>query len=110
MRVGLAGVTLLALGLGTTSGTAEELSTHFEGAVRVGLGIPIGNAIGETTRSPSGTPLSDLVAWTVPIELELGARVGPAFVGGYFSYGFGKAGSALDTGTGRSASNVRFGF
>src|SRR5262245_37371150 len=91
MRVGLAGVTLLTLGLGATPATAEELSAHFEGAVRVGLGIPIGNAVGETTRSPSGTALSDLVAWTVPVELELGARVGPAFVGGYVSYGFGKA-------------------
>jgi hypothetical protein len=110
MRVGLAGVTLLVLGLGATPTTAEELPTRFEAAVRTGLGIPIGNAVGETTRSPQGTALSDLVAWTVPIELEVGARVGPAFVGGYVSYGFGKAGSALDTGTGRSASNVRFGF
>lgn len=110
MRVGFAGVTLLVLGLGATPATAEELSAHFEGAVRVGLGIPIGNAVGETTRSPSGTALSDLVAWTVPVELELGARVGPAFVGGYVSYGFGKAGNALEGGTGRSATNVRFGF
>src|SRR5262249_9588965 len=29
MRVGLAGVTLLVLGLGPTSATAEELSAHF---------------------------------------------------------------------------------
>jgi hypothetical protein len=110
MRVGLAGATLLALCLCATPASSEELSTHFEAAVRAGMGIPIGNAVGDTTRSPNGTALSDLVAWTVPIELELGARVGPAFVGGYVSYGFGKAGSALEGGSGRSASNVRFGF
>ncbi len=110
MRMGLSGATLLALCLVASPGSAEELPTRFEAAVRTAVGIPIGNATGETTRTPGGTPLTDLVSWTVPLELELGARIGPAFVGGYVSYAFGKAGSALETGTGRSANNVRFGF
>jgi hypothetical protein len=112
MRPGLPAATLLALGLGLAAGgaVAEELPTRFEAAVRAGVGIPIGNAVGDTTRSPGGTSLGDLVAWSIPLQLELGARVGPAFVGGYVSYAFGKAGSALEAGTSRSASNVRFGF
>ena len=109
MRMGLAGA-LLALCLAATPVTAEELPTRFEAAVRAAVGIPIGNATGMTTQAPNGVSLSDLVAWTVPLELELGARIGPAFVGGYVTYAFGKAGSALEGGTSRSASNVRFGF
>ena len=110
MRMGLAGAPLLALCLAATPVTAEELPTRFEAAVRAGVGIPIGNATGASTGALNGVSLSDLVAWTVPLELELGARIGPAFVGGYVSYAFGKAGSALEGGTSRSASNVRFGF
>jgi hypothetical protein len=109
MRNGLAGALLLLPWLAAPAG-AEELPTRFEAAVRAGVGIPIGNAVGETTRSPSGLSLSDLVAWSVPLELELGARIGPAFVGGYASYAFAKTGSALEVGTARSASNVRIGF
>ena len=110
MRMGLAAAPLLALCLAATPVTAEELPTRFEAAVRAGVGIPIGNATGASTGATNGVSLSDLVAWTVPLELELGARIGPAFVGGYVSYAFGKAGSALEGGTSRSASNVRFGF
>jgi hypothetical protein len=110
MRMGLAGAPLLALCLAATPVTAEELPTRFEAATRVAVGFPIGNATGATTRTPGGTSVADLVAWSVPLELELGARIGPAFVGGYVSYGFGKAGSALEGGTSRSASNVRVGF
>ena len=108
--MGLAGAPLLALCLAATPVTAEELPTRFEAATRVAVGFPIGNATGATTRTPGGTSVADLVAWSVPLELELGARIGPAFVGGYVSYGFGKAGSALEGGTSRSASNVRVGF
>ena len=110
MRIGPAGAPLLALCLAATPVTAEELPTRFEAATRVAVGFPIGNATGATTRTPDGTSLADLVAWSVPLELELGARIGPAFVGGYVSYAFAKAGSALEGGTSRSASNVRFGF
>jgi len=110
MRTGLAGAPLLALCLAATPATAEELPTRFEAAARVAVAFPIGNATGDTARTPNGTSLADLVAWAVPLELELGARIGPAFVGGYVSYAFGRAGSALEGGTSRSASNVRFGF
>ena len=110
MRMGLAGAPLLALCLAATPVTAEELPTRFEAAVRAAAGFPIGSATGETTLKPNGTPLADLMSWSVPLELELGARIGPAFVGGYVSYAFAKAGSALEAGTSRSASNVRFGF
>jgi len=89
MRVGLSGATLM-LCLVASPGSAEELPTRFEAAVRTAVGIPIGNATGETTRTPGGTPLADLVSWTVPLELELGARIGPAFVGGYVSYASGR--------------------
>ncbi|HZJ54442.1 MAG TPA: hypothetical protein VFD38_09925 [Myxococcaceae bacterium] len=110
MGTGLAAAPLLALCLAASPVTAEELPTRFEAAVRTAVGIPIGNATGETPRSPTGTHLADLVSWTVPLELELGARIGPVFVGGYVSYAFGKPGSALESGTARSANNVRFGF
>lgn len=110
MRIGLARAPLLALSLGATGVSAEELPTRFEAAARVGMGIPIGNAVGSTQNTPNGTSLGDLVAWTVPLQLDIGARIGPAFVGGYLAYAFGKTGSALDTGTARSASDVRVGF
>ena len=110
MRFGLARAPLLALCLAATATSAEELPTRFEAAARVGMGIPIGNAVGSTQNAPNGTSLADLVAWTVPLQLDIGARIGPAFVGGYLAYAFGKTGSALDTGSGRSASDVRVGF
>jgi len=110
MRIGLARAPLLALCLVATGASAEELPTRFEAAARVGMGIPIGNAVGSTQAAPNGTSLADLVAWTVPLQLDIGARIGPAFVGGYLAYAFGKTGSALDTGSGRSASDVRVGF
>ena len=110
MRKALAGAPLLALCLVATPVTAEELPIRFEAAARVAAGFPIGNATGATSLKPDGTGPGDLVSWSVPLELELGARIGPAFVGGYVSYAFGKAGSALDFGTSRSASNVRLGF
>ncbi len=110
MRTGLGGAPLLAVCLAAGPVTAEELPTRFEAGVRAGVGIPIGNASGETTRAPSGTSLADLVAWTAPLQLDIGARLGPAFVGAYVSYAFGKAGTLLDQGAARSASDVRLGF
>src|SRR5262249_59360468 len=94
MRRGPAGAPLLALCLAATPVTAEELPTRFEAAARVAVGIPIGNATGGTPSAPNGTSLADLVAWTVPLELELGARIGPAFVGGGVSPRGGGGGRA----------------
>lgn len=101
---------MLAFALTATAARAEELPTRFEAGVRVGLGFPIGNAAGSTLTAPNGTSLADLVAWTVPLQLELGARIGPVFVGGYGSYAFGKAGSLFEGASSRSASDVRLGF
>jgi len=110
MRNGLAGALLLTVALTASAVRAEELPTRFEAGVRAGIGFPIGNAVGSTTTSPNGTSLADLVAWTVPLQLELGARIGPVFVGGYGSYAFGKAGSLFEGASSRSASDVRIGF
>ena len=109
MRIGIAGP-LAALWLIATSARAEELPAHFEAGLRAALGLPIGNAIGPRADAPTGTSLSDLVAWAVPLQLDAGARVGPVFVGVYLSYAFGKPGSAFDTANGRSANDVRVGF
>lgn len=110
MRIGIA-APLLALWLTATSARAEEtLPVHFEAGVRAAVGFAIGNAVGPRADAPAGTPLSDLVAWSVPLQVEAGARVGPVFVGGYLSWAYGKPGSAFDGESARSASDVRFGF
>jgi hypothetical protein len=109
MRNGIAGP-LLVLWLIATSARAEELPAHFEVGVRAGLGLPIGNAVGPRQDAPAGTSLSSLVAWTVPLQLDAGARVGPVFVGLYLTYAFGHPGSAFDTANTRSANDVRVGF
>ena len=111
MRIGLAGAASLALTLATASARAEEqLPVRFEAGVRVGMALPIGNATGPSQNSPQGTSLADLVAWTVPLQLDIGARIGPVFVGGRAAYAFGKTGSSFDGASSRSASNVRAGF
>ena len=111
MRIGLAGAASLALILVTASARAEEqLPVRFEAGARVGIGLPIGKAAGASQNSPQGTSLGDLVAWTVPLQLDVGARIGPVFVGGRASYAFGKTGSSFDAASSRSASDVRVGF
>lgn len=89
--------------LGAASAGAEELRTSFEAGVRVGLAFPLGDI-------QQDSALVDSIAWSVPLQIEAGARIGPAFVGGYFSYAFGKAGSRLDGLSSKSASDVRVGF
>lgn len=89
--------------LGTASAGAEELRTSFEAGVRVGLAFPLGDI-------SEGNALVDSIAWSVPLQIEAGARIGPAFVGGYLSYAFGKAGSKLDALSSKSSSDVRMGF
>ncbi|HSP19902.1 MAG TPA: hypothetical protein VLQ79_10320 [Myxococcaceae bacterium] len=110
MRIGIAGP-LLVLWLTSTSARAEEmLPVHFEAGLRAGVAFPIGNAVGPRTDAPAGTPLSDLVSWGLPLQLDAGARVGPVFVGGYLSWAYGKPGRAFTGATSPSASDVRFGF
>jgi len=111
MRIGLAGAPLLALSLVAAPARSEEqLPVHFEAGVRAGLALPIGNAAGASGSNPAGTSLADLVAWTVPLQLDVGARIGPVFVGGRASYAFGKTGSSFEGASARSASDVRAGF
>ena len=82
---------------------ADELRTSFEAGVRVGLAFPVGDIAQDSA-------LVDSIAWSVPLQIDAGARIGPAFVGGYFSYAFGKAGNKLDNLSSKSASDVRVGF
>jgi hypothetical protein len=89
--------------LGAASAGAEELRTSFEAGIRAGLAFPLGDI-------QQDQALVDYIAWSVPLQIEAGARIGPAFVGGYFSYAFGKAGSKLDGLASKSSSDVRMGF
>jgi hypothetical protein len=93
----------LAVCLGVAPAGGEELRTSFEAGVRVGLAFPLGDIAQDAA-------LVDSIAWSVPLQIDAGARIGPAFVGGYFSYAFGKAGSKLDGLASKSASDVRVGF
>jgi hypothetical protein len=66
-------------------------ATHFEAALRVGVGVPLGSAYQTTTGTD--VSLGDWTSFTIPVQLDLGVRLGGSwFLGGYFSYGF--AGSA----------------
>lgn len=110
MRIGLAGAPLLAVLLAAAPASAEELQTRFEAGVRAGMGVPIGNAVGARQGASGGTSLADLVSWKAPLQLDLGARIGPVFVGGYVAYAFGKTGGAFDSANAHSVNDVRFGF
>jgi hypothetical protein len=82
----------------------DELKTSFEAGIRAGFAFPVGDIAGESS-------LSDTISWSVPLQLDAGARIGPAFVGGYLSYAFGKLGSIIACGSGScSVSDVRVGF
>ena len=75
----------------TSTGEYDPNATHFEAAVRVGIGIPLGSAY--QTTGGTDVSLGDWSSFTIPIQLDLGVRLGGSwFLGGYFSYGF--AGSA----------------
>jgi hypothetical protein len=73
------------------SAAPDPNAPHFEVGLRVGVGIPLGSAY----QMVDGTDvsLSDWSSFTIPVQLDLGARLGGSwFLGAYFSYGF--AGSA----------------
>jgi hypothetical protein len=66
-------------------------ATHFEASLRVGIGFPLGSAYQTTTGTD--VSLGDWSSFTIPVQLDLGVRLGGSwFLGAYFSYGF--AGSA----------------
>jgi len=99
-RAILAGVVFCA-----SSARGEELlRTSFEAGVRAGFAFPVGDVA-------QNSSLSDVISWSVPLQVDAGARIGPVFVGGYFSYAFGKLGSSIDCGSAScSLSDVRVGF
>ena len=53
----------------------------------MGIGIPLGSAY--QTTGGTDVSLGDWSSITIPVQLDLGVRLGGAwFLGGYFSYGF----------------------
>jgi len=103
------GRALLALLVCAGPASAEDLLVRFEAGVRVGVGFPVGNIAG-ATQSAAAARLGDWVAWSVPIQIDAGARIGPVFVGAFGGYAFGNAGSALENASTRSAGDARLGF
>ncbi len=94
---------LAAVALATPSGASAAQSSPYLGA-RIGYGFPYGTAL---SVGPDSTSQRDLVKSSVPLQGDVGLRMGPIDLGGYFSYGFAKAGSAC-TGS-CSASHLRLG-
>ncbi len=71
--------------------TPHEEDTGLALGVRLGFGLPLGNADGE-----SGDGLSQIISDEVPIWIDAGYRFTPNwFVGGYFMYGLGFLGGGL---------------
>jgi hypothetical protein len=69
----------------------REEDTGLALGVRLGFGLPLGNADGE-----SGDGLSQIISDEVPIWIDAGYRFTPNwFVGGYFMYGLGFLGGGL---------------
>ena len=71
-------------------------ATHFEAALRVGVGFPMGSAYQTTTGGDVN--LGDWSSFTIPVQLDLGVRLGGSwFLGAYFSYGFAGSSSVAFT-------------
>jgi opacity protein-like surface antigen len=58
---------------------------------RIGYGFPYGTAF---QLGGADTNQSDLVKAVIPLQMDLGFRMGPTELSGYFSYGFGQAPSS----------------
>jgi Autotransporter beta-domain/PEGA domain len=89
-----------------SNGEADPNATRFEAAIRAGIGIPLGDL---SARSPS---LSDFDSFTIPLMVEIGARIGGhVFLGAYFQYGVGGStnGDTCGAGFSCSPSTLRFG-
>jgi hypothetical protein len=84
-------------------------ATHFEASLRVGFGLPLGTAYQQT--DGTNLSLSDIDSFTIPIQLDVGVRLGGSwFLGGYFSYGFGGSNSTTGcSGGGCTPSTLRLG-
>jgi len=85
---------------------AAPSPVHFEGSLRVGFGLPLGDL------SQNSGSLSNFSSFTIPVQVDLGIRIsGVIFLGGYFSYGFAGSTDAATCGTGFNCtpSTLRFG-
>jgi len=75
-------IPLHTLLLAALSTAPTESAVHVEGAVRLGVSAPVGEAV-------PGGPLSTRFSLAVPVRLELGARLSPTtFIGLFGQYGF----------------------
>jgi len=84
-------------------------ATHFEASLRVGFGLPLGSAAGNASGGGE-QKLSDWSSFTVPIQLDIGVRLGGSwFLGGYFSYGFGGSVDSAICNNGCTPSTLRIG-
>jgi hypothetical protein len=91
------------------SSEPDPNATHFEASLRVGFGLPLGTAAGNASGSGE-QKLSDWASFTVPIQLDVGVRLGGSwFLGGYFSYGFGGSVDSSVCSSGCTPSTLRFG-
>jgi hypothetical protein len=93
---------------------AQEPGTGFEGGLRVGYAVPLGQAVGG---DDDDNDLDRAIAGAIPIWADLGYRVIPElFVGLYGQYGFGFIGDELGDGCDSSdqvdcsASTLRLGL
>ncbi|HET6338619.1 MAG TPA: outer membrane beta-barrel protein [Polyangiales bacterium] len=86
---------VLACGcLFSTAAHAHDRDTGFEGGLRVGYGIPLGDADGGPDSSLSGG-----ISGQIPIQIDLGYRVIPNLtIGLYGQYGFGFVGDDASDG------------
>jgi len=94
------------------SGEWDPKGTHFEASVRVGFGIPLGDAFSVSAAGLTSTKLGDYSSFTIPVMLDVGVRLGGAvFLGAYFSYGFAGSTDPAACGSGFtcSPSTLRFG-
>ena len=91
------------------SAEPDPNATHFEVALRVGFGVPLGSAYQNDTGGDQS--LGDIDSFTIPVQIDLGARLGGAwFLGAYFSYGFGGSNSTTACSGGAcTPSTLRFG-
>jgi outer membrane protein W len=89
-----------ALGIVTFAGTAaaDDGPTGIELGARLGYGIPLGSATGDSTvngQTVKGASMSDTISGMIPIWLDAGYRFTPNLMAGIgFLYGFGSVPSS----------------
>lgn len=81
----------------------DPSAPHFEAALRVGFGVPMGSAFNVSATSLINTAMTDYDSFTIPVMVDVGVRLwGSLFLGGYFAYGFGGSTEANACGAGFS--------